>query len=109
MLPFGRLSLTVLPWDKSGRIRSAAMFDGRNGKMGDQRSKRRADDGVEEFAEEMSAALTAEGLDPSDDKVKKTVAVCARVFGNLIADMGKTMSELDEQLKQLVARRPQKS
>jgi hypothetical protein len=76
--------------------------------MGDENKEPRIEDGVDEFAEDISDALTAEGLDRGDDKVKKTVAVCARVFGELIADMGKTISELDEQLKRLVARKARK-
>ena len=75
---------------------------------GDKTKQSGADEEIGEFAKELSEALTAQDLDPKDDKVKKTVAVCAHVFGELIADMGKTMSDLDHRLKRLVAKKAPK-
>jgi len=65
-------------------------------------------EGIGEFAQELAEALAAQGLDPKDDRVHKTVAVCAQHFGELVADMGKTISELNDRLKQLVAKKAPK-
>jgi len=63
-------------------------------------------DGLEEdfveFAEELSQALIAHGLDPKDEKVQNTVAVCAQVFGQAITDMGSALTDLNDRLKRLV-------
>jgi hypothetical protein len=67
-----------------------------------------ADEEVVEFTKELSEALSVQGLNPKDVKVQKTVAVCAQVFGELISDMGKTMSDFNDRLKHLVAKKAPK-
>jgi len=67
-----------------------------------------AEEDIVEFAKELSEALKSQGLDPRDKKVQDTVAVCAQVFGQLITDMGKTMTDLNDRLKGLVAVKAQR-
>jgi hypothetical protein len=67
-----------------------------------------ADVEIVEFAAELSEALVVRGLDPKDERVRKTVAVCAQVFGQVISDMGNTMTDLNERLQHLVAKKARK-
>jgi hypothetical protein len=75
---------------------------------GKETKERAADEEIVEFAKELSEALIAQGLNPKDDNVQKTVAVCAQVFGELISDLGKTMSDFNDRLKRLVAKKAPK-